>query len=78
MPRIKGLMTGGIPSFIDFLFNSLSTALQEDNLVTQLVAAGKKIVFFGDDTWLKLFPGHFLRNDGTTPFFVTDYTEVLY
>ena len=38
--------------------------------------AGKKIVFYGDDTWIKLFPGHFLRTDGTTSFFVTDYTEV--
>ena len=31
---------------------------------------------FGDDTWLKLFPNHFDRSDGTTSFFVSDYTEV--
>ncbi len=31
---------------------------------------------FGDDTWLKLFPGRFVREDGTTSFFVSDYTEV--
>ncbi|EDO45110.1 predicted protein [Nematostella vectensis] len=76
MPRIKALMTGGIPGFIDVLLNSLSTELQEDNLLAQLTAAGKKIVFFGDDTWIKLFPGNFMRSDGTNSFFVSDYTEV--
>lgn len=33
-------------------------------------------VFYGDDTWLKLFPDTFLRSEGTTSFFVNDYTEV--
>lgn len=36
----------------------------------------KKIIFFGDDTWIKLFPNYFQRHDGTTSFFVSDYTEV--
>lgn len=31
---------------------------------------------YGDDTWLKLFPGFFDRADGTTSFFVSDFTEV--
>ena len=31
---------------------------------------------YGDDTWLKLFPGFFERADGTTSFFVSDFTEV--
>ena len=30
-----------------------------------------KLVFYGDDTWLKLFPGMFARHDGTTSFFVS-------
>ncbi len=34
------------------------------------------MVFYGDDTWIRLFPEHFLRSEGTTSFFVTDYTEV--
>lgn len=76
MPRVKALMTGGIPGFVDVILNSVSSSLQEDSLPMQIVAAGKKILFFGDDTWMKLFPGHFLRSDGTTSFFVTDYTEV--
>ena len=31
---------------------------------------------YGDDTWLKLFPDFFHRADGTTSFFVSDFTEV--
>ena len=32
---------------------------------------------YGDDTWIRLFPeGTFSRSDGTTSFFVSDYTEV--
>lgn len=30
-----------------------------------------KIVFYGDDTWLKLFPSFFAASDGTTSFFVS-------
>lgn len=53
-----------------------SEFLQEDNLISQMKFANKKIVFYGDDTWMRLFPEHFERTDGTTSFFVTDYTEV--
>lgn len=76
MPRIKAITTGTIPGFMDIVFNMNSAALTEDNIIAQLKLAGKKIVFHGDDTWLKLFPGKFIRSDGTNSFFVTDYTEV--
>ena len=69
-------MTGSIPGFVDVVLNFASGAVQEDNLIQQLSIDGKKILFFGDDTWMKLFPGKFQRQDGTTSFFVTDYTEV--
>lgn len=58
------------------VFNIDSEFLQEDNLISQMKFANKKIVFYGDDTWMRLFPEHFERTDGTTSFFVTDYTEV--
>ena len=58
------------------VFNIDSEFLQEDNLMSQMKFANKKIVFYGDDTWMRLFPEHFERTDGTTSFFVTDYTEV--
>ncbi|XP_028661728.2 GPI ethanolamine phosphate transferase 2 isoform X1 [Erpetoichthys calabaricus] len=76
MPRIKALTTGSIPGFIDVVMNLNSPALLEDNLIWQAKEAGKKMVFYGDDTWLRLFPKHFMEHDGTTSFFVSDYTEV--
>ncbi|XP_070598421.1 GPI ethanolamine phosphate transferase 2 isoform X2 [Erythrolamprus reginae] len=76
MPRIKALMTGSIPGFIDVIMNLNSPALMEDNLIWQAKIAGKRIIFYGDDTWIRLFPKHFVEYDGTTSFFVSDYTEV--
>ncbi|MCJ8734136.1 hypothetical protein PDJAM_G00231870 [Pangasius djambal] len=76
MPRIKALTTGSIPGFIDVVMNLNSQALLEDNLLWQAKNAGKRIIFYGDDTWVRLFPKHFLEYDGTTSFFVSDYTEV--
>ncbi|XP_073093982.1 GPI ethanolamine phosphate transferase 2 isoform X11 [Manis javanica] len=76
MPRIKALVTGSLPGFIDVIRNLNSPALLEDNVVTQAKASGKRIIFYGDETWIKLFPNHFVEYDGTTSFFVSDYTEV--
>ncbi|XP_036424535.1 GPI ethanolamine phosphate transferase 2 [Colossoma macropomum] len=76
MPRIKALTTGSIPGFIDVVMNLNSPALLEDNLIWQAKNSGKRIIFYGDDTWVRLFPKHFMEYDGTTSFFVSDYTEV--
>ncbi|XP_062069628.1 GPI ethanolamine phosphate transferase 2 isoform X3 [Lepus europaeus] len=76
MPRIKALMTGSLPGFIDIVRNLNSPVLLEDNVIGQAKAAGKRMIFYGDETWVKLFPKHFVEYDGTTSFFVSDYTEV--
>ncbi|KAM9742209.1 GPI ethanolamine phosphate transferase 2 isoform 6-T6 [Dama dama] len=76
MPRIKALLTGSLPGFIDVVRNLNSPTLLEDNVITRAKAAGKRIIFYGDETWVKLFPKHFVEYDGTTSFFVSDYTEV--
>ncbi|KAG7393257.1 major facilitator super transporter protein [Phytophthora pseudosyringae] len=77
MPRLKALVTGKAPAFIDILKNFNSAALDEDaNLVSLLKASGKRIVFYGDDTWLKLFPETFKRSDGTSGFYTRDTVEV--
>ncbi|XP_033637019.1 GPI ethanolamine phosphate transferase 2-like [Asterias rubens] len=76
MPRIKALTSGTIPGFIDIVLNLDSSTLAEDNLISQMHRQDKKLFFYGDDTWMRLFPGHFTEADGTTSFFVTDYTEV--
>jgi ethanolaminephosphotransferase len=69
-------MTGAVPGFVDVVLNFDTAELRDDNLLTQLRHAGKKIIFYGDETWIHLFPGMFTRYDGTTSFFVSDYTEV--
>ncbi len=74
--RHQALTTGSIPGFIDVVMNLNSPALLEDNLIWQANSAGKRIIFYGDDTWVRLFPKLFMEHDGTTSFFVSDYTEV--
>lgn len=76
LPRIKTLLTGTVPGFGDVVLNLNAVAIDEDNWVHQARAAGRRVVFYGDDTWLRILPGHFQRHDGTTSFFVSDYTEV--
>ncbi len=61
---------------MDVVLNFGSSSLSEDNLVAQWSLAGRNVTFFGDDTWIKLFPEQFIRWDGTHSFFVADYTEV--
>lgn len=62
LQRLKGLMTGTLPTFIDAGSNFAGTAIDEDNMVEQLFKAGKKVVHLGDDTWHSLFPGYFEPN----------------
>ncbi|KAL1960008.1 hypothetical protein VTO42DRAFT_676 [Malbranchea cinnamomea] len=82
MPRVKAITTGSVPSFVDVILNfaeseSPSTLAHQDTWLAQLRARpGSRLVMYGDDTWLRLFPGMFDRHDGTTSFFVSDFTEV--
>ncbi|KAI9656363.1 MAG: mannose-ethanolamine phosphotransferase gpi13 [Alyxoria varia] len=62
LQRLKGLTAGTLPTFIDAGSNFAGTAIDEDNLIAQLVKGGKSIVHLGDDTWHSLFPGHFDAN----------------
>lgn len=70
-------MTGTVPNFVDVILNFGSKPLHSDNLLFQAKAHGHKLIFYGDETWLSLFPNIFDRHDGTTSFFVTDFTEVI-
>ncbi|PHH92552.1 hypothetical protein CDD83_6831 [Cordyceps sp. RAO-2017] len=82
MPRIKAITTGSIPSFVDLILNldesdTSSSLAAQDTWLAQLKARAKgKLLMYGDDTWLKLFPDTFDRHDGTSSFFVSDFTEV--
>jgi ethanolaminephosphotransferase len=77
MPRIKAITTGSIPSFVDLILNfdeedTSSSLAAQDTWLAQLKATQeRKLLMFGDDTWLKLFPETFDRHDGTTSFFVS-------
>ena len=76
MPRIKAITTGSIPSFLDVVLNldegdKSSSLASQDSWLVQMKAKGTgKLVLYGDDTWLKLFPDTFDRADGTSSFFV--------
>jgi ethanolaminephosphotransferase len=82
MPRVKAITTGSVPSFLDVVLNfaesdTSSTLAAQDTWLAQMRAQNRgNLVMYGDDTWLKLFPGFFSRSDGTTSFFVSDFTEV--
>lgn len=76
LPRIKSLTTGRVPQFIDILLNLGTTGAIKDSFLHQAVKKGKKIVFYGDNTWLKIYPEIFVRSEGVSSFFVNDFTEV--
>ena len=77
MPRVKAITTGSIPSFLDVILNfaesdTTSSLANQDTWLAQLKnKRGGKLVMYGDDTWLKLFPDTFSRFDGTSSFFVS-------
>lgn len=86
LPRLKGITTGGTPSFIDAILNVAddndnSQGLSNfDTWLAQFKMSGRErtLHFYGDDTWLKLFPAEefFEKYEGTDSFFVSDFTEV--
>ncbi|CUM65791.1 uncharacterized protein PRCAT00003439001 [Priceomyces carsonii] len=85
LPRLKGITTGGAPSFLDAILNVADDNDQSQGLTNQdswisqfSQNKTRRIDFFGDDTWLKLFPPEdfFEKFDGTNSFFVSDFTEV--
>ncbi|RLM80122.1 GPI ethanolamine phosphate transferase 2 isoform X1 [Panicum miliaceum] len=76
MPRLKAMVSGAIGGFLDVAFNFNTQAFLEDNLLDQLHMIGHKLVMLGDETWIKLFPTLFARQDGVSSFYVRDTVEV--
>lgn len=83
LPRLKALTAGTAPVFLDLLFNlnesssNLTSPSQAmDSWVERLYGQSHSILHYGDDTWLRLFPG-LLHPDskGTHSFLVTDTVE---
>ncbi|KDE09092.1 hypothetical protein MVLG_00808 [Microbotryum lychnidis-dioicae p1A1 Lamole] len=88
LPRLKALTTGSNPTFLDAIMNlaeGTAPVLQNvDSWVRQLAlgdeAVGRKpmkVVFAGDDTWLRMFPEEwFSWAEGVSSFFVSDTVTV--
>ncbi|XP_004289530.1 PREDICTED: GPI ethanolamine phosphate transferase 2-like [Fragaria vesca subsp. vesca] len=76
MPRLKAMVSGAIGGFLDVALNFNTQAMVDDNLLGQFFKIGWKMVMLGDETWLKLFPGLFMRHDGVSSFFVKDTVQV--
>lgn len=43
LQRIKGLTTGGLPTFIDVGSNFGGASVVEDSIITQMISAGRKV-----------------------------------
>lgn len=78
LPRLKALVSGTPPTFVDVVRNLAASELREPNFVHEFLAQrapdghARTAVFYGDETWLKMFPHTFApRSEGTTSFFVT-------
>ncbi|EOA22754.1 hypothetical protein CARUB_v10003466mg [Capsella rubella] len=76
LQRLKGLTTGGLPTFIDVGNSFGAPAIVEDNFINQLVLNGKRLVMMGDDTWTQLFPNQFQKSYPFPSFNVKDLDTV--
>lgn len=76
MPRIKAMVTGTVPNFIDVVLNVGATELKADSVLHQVRDQKQKIVFAGDNTWIKMFPNAFTRPlENVDSLFVNDFYE---
>ncbi|EGZ16906.1 hypothetical protein PHYSODRAFT_498987 [Phytophthora sojae] len=77
MQRLKGLTTGSLPTFLDIKDNmATSSQIVEDNLLRQLRAQQRGVVFMGDDTWDALYAREFTRKFAFDSFNVKDLHSV--
>ncbi|KAI1727482.1 GPI ethanolamine phosphate transferase 2 [Ditylenchus destructor] len=77
-PRIKALLSGTVPLFSELLLNFASNEYTEDNWLKRAKEDNKRILFYGDEVWMKMLPkGVFeARSEGVDSFYVKDYTDV--
>ena len=78
LPRIKALVSGTPPTFVDVVVNLAAGEMHEANFIDNFISKPGKdgkskrtAVFYGDETWLKMLPDVFARSEGTTSFYVT-------
>jgi ethanolaminephosphotransferase len=87
LPRLKAMTAGSSPVFLDLILNfdekslasesidekggSKMSGFMQENWVRGLKQTGKKLLMFGDDTWLRLYPDCFAHSVPTHSFFVS-------
>ncbi|XP_049877323.1 GPI ethanolamine phosphate transferase 3 isoform X2 [Pectinophora gossypiella] len=76
LQRVKALVTGSLPTFIDASSNFAAMELQEDNIIDQVTKSGGRAVLLGDDTWSRLMPGKWLRSHAQYSFHTWDLDTV--
>ncbi|TYZ57599.1 hypothetical protein PybrP1_003939 [[Pythium] brassicae (nom. inval.)] len=76
MQRLKGLTTGSLPTFLDIKDNMASAEIAEDNLLRQMRAQRRGVVFMGDDTWEGLYAKELTRAYAFDSFNVKDLHSV--
>ena len=69
MQRIKALMTGSLPTFIDAGANMNSFLIEDDNIIQQAHSFNKSTIILGDDTWLSLFDASIVKEYHVYPSF---------
>lgn len=65
-----------MPEFIDIIYNLEDSGLKQPSWVQLMVNHNRRMEMYGDDTWIRLFPGAFKSSDGTSSFYVQDFYEV--
>ncbi|XP_023954366.2 GPI ethanolamine phosphate transferase 3 isoform X2 [Bicyclus anynana] len=76
LQRIKALVTGSLPTFVDMSSNFAAMEIQEDNVIDQIVNQGNKAVLLGDDTWARLMPSRWHRSHALYSFHTWDLDTV--
>lgn len=72
----QAMTTGTVPNFIDVVMNLGSSELHMDSLLHQMYDKGGKMVFCGDNTWVKMFPAMFHRKlENQDSLYVNDFHE---
>jgi len=73
---LQAMMSGKNPNYVDIVLNLVNSEFHSDSCISQMSHCGLKTVFYGDETWIKMFPTAFNRMEGTHSFFAADFWEV--
>ena len=72
----QSMISGSVQSFLDVIRNFGSVSFTGENILTAARERGMRLEFYGDRTWLTMFPAFFQRSQAVESFFVSDYTQV--